>query len=268
MSRSNPTADPIVNPTKRWLQWDSNSKQFKYYDKEAPHPTDATKKGANIFVPLPFKFLVLDVLTTVSGFSDAEQSSFYSNEVRNYMGATKVEVLDVKIKGKTVLKGTWDSIKDKAESMDAKFANSIYIGYFDENKNLLLGNIKLYGAPIGPWIATVGTVTKSGRKITDCAFKIVTTKAGKKGSVIWNEPVFEEIKTHPETNEKAIELDKVLQDFLESYFKRVDVAPAAEVVVEKGLTSENTHKTESPKDFLEEINSPVVSQGFDEEEEF
>lgn len=232
MSRSNPTADPIMNPSKRWFQWDSTTKGFKFYDKEATNTKDASKKGANIMVPLPFKFIVLDVLTTVAGFSDAEQSSFYSNEVRNYMGSTKVEVLDVKLKGKTVLKGTWEAISKQAEAMDAKFANSVYIAYFDENKELQIGNIKLYGAPIGAWIEITNTVTKAGKKIAECAFKVVSTKPGKKGSVTWNEPVFELIEVKAETNDKATALDIQLQDFLKEYLaKKGESTPQAEGAV-------------------------------------
>lgn len=224
MSRSNPTADPILNPSKRWFQWDSTTKQFKYYDKELPHPTDPKKKGANVNVSLPFQFMVLDVLTAVSGFSDEEQSSFYSNEVRNYLGSTKKEILSVKLKGKEIAHGTWESIKDKVEALGAKFANSIYIGYFDENRQLQLGNIKLYGAPIGAWIETSSAIAKAGKKIEECAFKVVTTKAGKKGSVTWNEPVFEQIVTKPETDAKAIEIDKMLQSYLTTYFANTSTA--------------------------------------------
>lgn len=257
MSRSNPTADPIMNPCKKWFQWDSTTKQFKYYDKEAVNQKDASKKGANIFVQLPFRFLVLDVLTTVAGFSDADQSSFYSNEVRNYIGSTKVEVLDVKLKGKTVLKGTWEEIKVKADAMDAKFANSIYIGYFDENKQLQLGNIKFHGAPIGSWIETVSSVTKAGKKVTDCAFKVETTKEGKKGNVTWNEPVFEEINTKEETNAIAMQLDVTLQEYLKEYLKDSTVAVTKEVVAEEVTEVSKTPATDAL--FSEGMNAPVIT---------
>lgn len=265
MSRSNPTADPILNPSKRWFQWDSTSCKFKYYDKELPNPKDASKKGANVFVPLPFQFLVLDVLTTVGGFSDADQSSFYGNEVRNYAGSTKAEILEVKVKGKTVLSGTWESIKDKAEAMDCKFANSVYIGYFDENKQLQLGNIKLFGAPIGSWIEISGTIQKSGRKVSDCAFKVATTKTGKKGSVTWNEPVFEEIKTKPETNEKANALDVTLQDYLKQYFnKTTEPVSVAEEAVEQISSTPATDllMDNSQNEVITSTNSTFVDEDF------
>lgn len=261
MSRSNPTADPIQNPCERWFQWDSTTKQFKYYDKELPNPKDASKKGANVFVPIPFKFLVLDVLTTVAGFSDDESSSFYANEVRNHYKTTSEEVLDVKLKKQTVLKGTWEQIKDKAEAMGAKYAHSIYIGYFDEKKNLKLGNIKLYGASIGAWFEKTQEIRKTGKKIEECAFAVKTTKAGKKGSVTWNEPVFELIKTSPETEAAAVELDKVLQDYLKEYFSK-KTESKSEVVSQPETKAEAIKAND---DFLSEMNAPVASSDFEDE---
>ena len=43
MSRTVPTVDPIMNPCKRWFQWDSTTKSFKWYDKEAVNPKDSSK---------------------------------------------------------------------------------------------------------------------------------------------------------------------------------------------------------------------------------
>lgn len=259
MSRSNPNAAPLVNPCTRWFQWDSDKKCLKYYDKEADGENG--KKGANIFVKLPFQFIVLDVLNTVSGFSDNEQTSFYSNEVRNFMGSTKSELLVVRLKKNIVAQGSWEQIKDKVESQGGKFANSVYIGYFDENKQLKLGNIKLSGAAIGSWIGTVNEMSKSGKKIEECAFKIADTKEGKKGKVTWNEPVFTEIKIKDETNLKAIELDKQLQEYLSEYLKRNHSEPIAS-------TPSTSHET--PAEVINQQNKidepalPVVSNDFDE----
>jgi len=255
MSRSQPTADPMMNPCKRWFQWDSTTKGFKYFDKEAVNTKDASKKGQNIFVPLPFKFVVLDVLTTVGGYSDKAKGSFYGNEVPNYMGSTKSEILHVKCKGETVLSGTWDSIKQKAEAMDCKFANSIYIGYFDENKQMQLGNIKLFRSSIGAWTNAVSDVTKAGKKISDCAFKVIATKHGKKGSVEWNEPVFELITIKADTEAKAIELDTELQTYLKSYFSKSGAPTGAEATAELAAAEAYSKSTET----LEEETAGVTT---------
>lgn len=259
MSRSNPNAGPLINPCKRWFQWDSDSKQLKYYDKDAPNEKGGT--GKNIFVPLPFNFLVLDVLNTVAGFNEDTNSSFYSNEVRNFMGSTKSEKLVVRLKKDIKFEGTWEQIKEKAEHAGAKFANSVYIGFFDENKQLILGNIKLYGAAIGAWINAVNEISKQGKKIEECAFKIAETKEGTKGKVKWNEPVFTEIKVKDETNQKAIELDKQLQEYLSEYLKQnhsVQVAPAAEtappeVTAQQNVIDEPTAGVVTRNDFDEDF---------------
>ncbi|MES2395843.1 MAG: hypothetical protein V4549_07565 [Bacteroidota bacterium] len=269
MSRSNPTADPILNPSKRWFQWDSTTKGFKYYDKDLPNPKDASKKGANVMVPIPFKFVVLDVLTTVGGFSDKAKGSFYGNEVRNFMGATKTEIMEVKLKGETVLKGSWDSIKQQAEAMDAKFANSIYIGYFDENKQMQLGNIKLFGSSIGAWIEVVNAVTKSGKKISDCAFKVATTNPGKKGAVEWNEPVFELITVKPETDAKAMELDTELQAFLKSYFSRTSTgAPIGEEAASEIAAAEAYANSTATETIEESAGVTMATSTVVEDEDF
>jgi hypothetical protein len=229
MSLSNPTQDPIMNPSEKWFQWDSTSKQFKYYDKEAVNE-DPKKTGANVMVALPFKFIVIDVLTTIAGFSDADQKSVYSNEVRNYIGGTKVEIMEAKIGGKVIAKGTWESIKVQVEAAGGKFANSIYIAYFNEKKELKLGNIKLYGAPIGAWIETNTTLKNAGKKVAGSTFKVEKTKPGSKGAVKWNEPIFDEIEVSPETMEKARLLDVELQKYLTEYL----ATPIPEAIIEVG----------------------------------
>lgn len=239
MSRSNPTPTQASNPCKRWFQWDSNTKQFKYYDKEL---NDGD--GGNVFVPLPFKFIVLDVLSTVAGFNEKTNSSFISNEVRNYMNSTASEVLCVRLKKEVVFNGTWNGIKEAATAKGAKFAHSVYIGYYDDNKVLQIGNIKLYGASLGSWMDAIEVANKKGKKVEDCAFQVATTKPGKKGSVTWNEPVFDEIKINDATNKKAIALDEELQAYLSEYLK-------------KGATNTNTTTTqdETPEEVIQQQNS-------------
>lgn len=247
MSRSiNTEKEP--NPAKRWFQWDSDSKGFKYYDKEAPHPTDASKKGANIPVPLPFKFLVLDRLHTIAGFSDADKSSIYSNEVRDL----KTQVLNVKIKKETVTSGLYEQIKGKPSG--ARYCQSVYIAYFDEKNELQLGNIKMVGSSLGSWIEFC-----KGKKITEGGIKVVSTKFVEKNKKInWNEPVFEAIKVKPETDAIAIALDTKLQSYLSEYFNNAKLE-----------TTEVTNDVVSDENKVEETVAPVIaSDGVFDEEDF
>ena len=207
MSRSINTGK-TPNPAKRWFKWDSETKGFKFYDKDAEHPTDKTKKGANILVPLPFQFLVLDTLHTISGFSDAEGAGIYSNEIRDL----KKQTLTVKIGKNVVASGLYEDLKGKVAG--AKYAQAVYIGYFDAEKNLQIGNIKITGSALGSWI----DFCKS-HKPTEGAIKVVTSKFVEKNKKVnWNEPVFEAIAVKPPTEEKAIAADTILQAFLKEYF--------------------------------------------------
>jgi len=49
------------NPATKFLDWKSDQKGFSYYDKGL---------GKNVEVPLPFKFVFLDELSTVKGWND------------------------------------------------------------------------------------------------------------------------------------------------------------------------------------------------------
>lgn len=219
MSRSVNT-DRTPNPAKRFLKWDSDSKSFKYWDKELPHATDSSKKGANVLIPLPFQFLVLDTLHTITGFSDADQAGIYSNEIRDI----KKQVLSVKIGKTEAIRGLYDDIKGKVSG--ANYAQSVYIAFFDKDsegkKSLVIGNLKLTGASLGPWIDFCKT-----HKPTEGAIKVVTTTPGKKGKVTWDAPVFEAIAVKPETDTKAMELDGILQNYLKEYFDAAKVESSA-----------------------------------------
>ena len=56
---------PSTNPAQKFIDWKSNHKCFSFYDRET---------SANVLIPLPFKFLVLDELHTVKGWNDASSS--------------------------------------------------------------------------------------------------------------------------------------------------------------------------------------------------
>ena len=94
-------AQPQANPSTKFLQWKSNEKCFEFYNKE----TQQKEK-----IGLPFKFLVLDEMHTISGWNDASSSGIYSNEVK----FISKEVMTVKpFKGNEIAKGLYKDIKEK-----------------------------------------------------------------------------------------------------------------------------------------------------------
>jgi hypothetical protein len=203
MSRSNNTE--ITNPAVRFFKFSGDKGKFKYFDKERG------EKGEEVFINLPFRFLVLDNLSTITGYCDADESGFWSNEVRN----TKKEPLTVRTKKGIWIEGYYSHFKDSLGNAGGDFCQSIYIAFNDENNNLCIGNIKLRGAANSAWIDF-----RKKNKVFEGAVVVNRTQEATKGSTIYQIPVFEKIATKPETEEKAIALDKELQEYLNAYFER------------------------------------------------
>lgn len=219
MSRSN--NNEVKNPAQVFFEWAGGKGIITYFDKEAG------EKGEKVEVKLPFSFLVLDLLSCIAGFSEADNSGFWSNEIRD----TRNEKLTVRTKKGIIGEGLYNSPAiDKAKLAGAQYAQSVYIAFYDANKDLIIGNIKFTGSAIGPWIEF--------RKKNDIYASAVTINKNPevkiKGATRYFEPSFTLKEITPEANEKAIDLDKQLQEYLKAYFKRneTEIQPA-QVVTEK-----------------------------------
>ena len=199
MSRSNNTE--IINPAIRFFEWSGDKGVFKYYDKE-------TKE--NVDVALPFNFLVLDQLSTISGWDDAAGSGFWANEVRDL----NTQVLRVRNKNGLVEENLYKNlncVKDGAE-----YAKSIYIAFFVDKNTLAIGNLKLRGSGLS-WI---DFANKNRADILKKAITVATTEDGQKGKTKFKIPVFTLKDVSPETDAKATELDIILQEYLTAYFAK------------------------------------------------
>ena len=236
MSLSNPTAK---NPATRFLQWRGGAEAFKdektkktrheggrvtYYDKEA---NDG--KGAEIEVALPFSFIVLDQLHTITGYSEPQRSGFWSNEVRDL----KNETLTVKTKAGTVARGAYDAIKDQIKSKGAKYAQSVYIAFKDESGELQIGNLKIAGAALTSWIEF-----QKKYDVSQCAIFITDEpKLAKKGTNYYFTPEFDGQNMSEATKKAAVKLDEEVQRYLNTYFSRTPVADD-EIVDDEDLEDE------------------------------
>lgn len=197
MSRSNPT---IANPATKFFRWAGANGELTHYDKD---------QEKEIVEKLPFEFMVLDQLATVAGFSDEDQSGFWSNEVRN----TKTDKLIVRTSKGTKFEGLYEDLQGDRDCKGAKYAKSVYIAYKDGSE-LVIGNIKVYGAALTAWIEFT--------KKTD-VYKCAVVLKGKsdmqtKGKTEYYLPVFEKKEVSADTNEHAVELDRELQNYLRAYF--------------------------------------------------
>jgi len=226
----------IQNPCTKWFKWKGSIGTVVYYDK-------LTKE--DVEVKLPFTFLLLDVLATIKGFDKSTKESIWSNEVRN----TKETPLLVK-KGSVLFKnGMYSDIKADVVSAGGGYASSCYIAFKDEAGKLTIGNITMAGSSlgggvhkpadkklkdieVGAWIeftkAFKNELYNKAIQIVDKDDRICT-----EGNVQFYCPKFALIETTPETDKAAIELNKELQAYLETYLKveakpTEAVAPVAE----------------------------------------
>lgn len=201
---------PLSNPAKRFLEWKSNDKCFSFYDKE---------KKENVSVPLPFKFLVLDQLHTVSGWNDATSSGIFSNEVK----FISKQVMTVKpFKGNEIAKGLYADIKEKVKNAGGHYVKSIYIMLEDGT----LANIQLKGSAVQQW----GEFTnKSLSRLPEEWVVVDKAIDGKKGAVKYTTPGF--TFGGSLSDKEAAQADLVF-DELETYLKAYLIKEEAPVEVE------------------------------------
>lgn len=231
MSRSNPNEE-LKNPASRFYEFKGGEGVFAYYDKELKQ---------NVKVPLPFTFLVLDEKVTVKGFSDANQSGFWSNEVKSVK-----DQITVRSKRGVEMVGNWEQIKAKMASDGVEYCQSVYIGIKMDGKKLGLANIQMKGAALNEWIEFKKVID-----IMKCAVTVKTANPAKKGATKYFTPVFEAVKITPETDAQAIELDKTLQEYLKAYFERNASAPTETPVVTNNApaVTETANTSKSTKEY-------------------
>ena len=200
---------PQSNPSTKFLQWKSNEKCFEFYNKE---------KQEKVSVPLPFKFLVLDEMHTVSGWNDASSSGIFSNEVK----FISKEVMTVKpFKGNEIAKGLYKDIKDKIVAAGGHYVKSIYIMLEDGS----LANLQLKGSAVQKW----GEFTQKTRnRLPDEWVQVTKAIEGKKGAVKFFTPDFSFERSI--TEDEAMQADEAF-NILETYLKAYLVK--AEPIVEE-----------------------------------
>ncbi|MCG7607156.1 hypothetical protein [Mycobacterium sp. CnD-18-1] len=208
MSLSAPRA--TESPVKKFFRAKAtDGGSITWYDK-------AEKK--EVPVDLPFRFTVLDVLSTVRGYDDASQSGIWSNEVRDL----RSDVLRVRSKGGAVGEGLYSSIRDSIRAKGAKFANSVYLAFKDGDE-LAIGNIVFVGSSLSSWIE----FTNGRRLDSDPGVAITGFTEERKGATKYFAPVFERLEVSGDTLSKASDLDVQLQAYLnESLQNRAEAIEA------------------------------------------
>jgi len=171
MSRRSEVASSYEKPAEMYLEWKSDDKSFSYYDKA---------QGKNITVD-PGKFLFLMDRSTIKGWSEADQSGIYSNEVKNL----STDDLNVRtFSGKAIASGKYADIKEAIAKAGGTFTKSIYAMMEDGT----IINFQLRGVSLRQWM---DFTAKSRRRLPDEWITIASVEEGKKGRVTFSFPNFE-----------------------------------------------------------------------------
>jgi hypothetical protein len=197
MSLSRPIAQ---NPAQRFMDWSGSRGELSYWDKE---------KSERIPVKLPFKFIVLDELHTITGYSDADQSGFWSNENRKTS-----DDFTVRTKRGVKYVGPYKDGRSPAPltPQGSKYTKSVYIAQ-KLGDEWVLSNLKLSGAALTAWIDLTTKHRLEGKIVA-----LVGSTEGTKGATKFQIPTFE-YGGDPDdaTLQIAVSLDTKLQAYLDTY---------------------------------------------------
>jgi len=212
MSRSNPN-ERIPNPCTRWFEWQGETGHHRYYDKELKE---------NVECKLPFEFILLDRLSTITGWHNTSEAGIFANEVRD----TRDEPIIVRSFKllEPIAEGFYADIKDKVKANGGKFTINAYIAYAEEVGKLALGSFRMHGSAMSAWFDFENN--KENRPLFyKKGIRIASTehheKASGKKKIEWESPVFEFYDLEQDENDQAAAIDRdILQPYLKSYFAR------------------------------------------------
>jgi len=188
----------LENPCKKFIDFKGDKGQFFYYDKE---------KEVQIEIPMPIYFVVLDELSTISGYNKKNDCGVYSNEVHS----TVKEILRVKtFKGGESIIGLYNDVKDSIKAIGGKYTKSVYALLVQKDGTNELVNFKFKGSSFSGWLEKKFNTNNSVVGIVD-----LTEETN--GNTVYNVPVFKAFKMTDEIRQEAILLDEILQGYLDEY---------------------------------------------------
>lgn len=207
MSLSNPQ---MMNPATKFLHWASQTNEekgltagtFYYYDKES-------KK--NVTLELPLYMIVLDQLSTISGYHEGSGSGIFSNEVK-FLNTEILNVRSFAQNGGFRLIGKYSDISADIKANGGKFTKSVYAVIIQADSKLEVVNFQLHGASFAAWV-------EAAIKTDAYGVKCVKFEEKKKGANKYQSPIFEALtvgKNRKDIWAFAINADKQLQAFIKS----------------------------------------------------
>ena len=211
MSLSRPQ---LQNPAIHFYDWSGSKGELSYWNKE---------KQERVPIKLPFKFIVLDELHTITGYSDADQSGFWSNEVRK-----TTQDFTVRTKKGVKYVGPYKNDKGIVQiPQGSKYAKSVYIAQ-KLGDEWVIANLKLSGAALTAWI-DLNSKHRTEGNIT----ALTGSVEGKKGATTFQVPTFEYGGAPTgDILQIATDLDAQLQEYLDTYFAAPKYDDNAEPIYE------------------------------------
>lgn len=175
MSRKDEVASSYTKPAAHYLEWDSESGEFMYYDKQANEG-----RGAKVPINLT-KFLFLKQMHTIKGWSEKHEAGMYAAEITDL----SKEPLTVKtFSGTVIAKGLYSEIKEKLKDEGGRYTASIYAMLPDGT----CVNFQMKGVALRQWMEFT---QKTRARLADEWVKIKEVQTGKKGKVTFTFPIFE-----------------------------------------------------------------------------
>lgn len=206
MSRADEFSTSTKSPVAKYLQWDSEGRTFKMYDK---------KTEAKGFAKLPIKFVVLRQMPMITGFHKPTQTGIYSNELTSSELNTKEFV--VRTKNAELIKGIYSDIKPNLAAFGAKFGVNVYALMDGE-----LVCIKLSGSSNSAWI---DYTLVNRQSLVSNEVEVLSVLDKKNGATKYTQPVFTIGKTLDKaTSDKAEEVYAELVSYMKERDSKPEVA--------------------------------------------
>lgn len=247
MSLSRPQ---LTNPAARFYTWKGSEGKLVWWDKE---------NSKEVEVPLPFKFIPIDQLHTIAGYSDADESGFWSNEVKDLRHDLTVKTKrGIKFVGPYRNPQNGDVQIGSGATKGARYAKSIYIAH-KIGDDWALGNIKAVGVSNGAWIDFDRENHAEGKIVA-----ITGSTEGHKGTTDFFVPTFKLGGDPPaDVLQIATNLDAELQTYLDTYLTAPKYDNNAEPIQEDAF--EDTKATpEQIADF--EAKKAKLADKYEDEE--
>lgn len=191
----------LKSPCEMFIKWSGAEGCWMSYDKD---------KKENVKIPYGIRFLFLDQLATMTGYSDSLQAGIWSNEVRS----VKNQKLMVHVGKKLAFTGLYADAKVSVQG--GKYAQSVYALALIEGDYRLI-NIKLYGASLTAWIDFQASVGGSRNLEANVAVVCSGVEDKKKGATKYKVPIFETLLAEKDEEDLAAIADNKLQKYLDDY---------------------------------------------------